>query len=69
MSISDSKPEKILKVDLSEAELRYLVSCGFALLQNIPSGSLPTYSKMTKEEILRFCAKIRNIMDENNISM
>ena len=61
--------EKSISISLSEPELRFLVGAGFGLLQNIPEGSLSTYTNFTKEEILEFSKKIRNLMDENGISM
>ncbi len=61
--------EKNISVSLSESELRFLVGAGFGLLQNIPEGSLSTYTNFSKEEILGFSKKIRTLMDENDISM
>lgn len=69
MSITDERPEKKISVELTETELRYLVSCGFALLQHIPANSLSTYSNMSKNEITEFSKKIRCIMDDNKLSM
>lgn len=56
-------------VVLNENELRYVVSCGFALLINIPDASLPTYTHFSKEEIIIFSKKIRDIMDKNEIEL
>jgi len=58
-----------LEIRLTPDELRYLVACGVALLQNIPEDSLPTYSPLSKEQILEFSSRIRGIMDENGLDM
>jgi len=58
-----------LEVRLTPDELRYLVACGVALLQNIPENSLPTYSRFSKEQIIEFSCRIRRIMDENGLDM
>ena len=47
------------EIALSAKELRYLVSCGAALLQRIPDKSLATYTNLTKQEIIDFCGKVR----------
>jgi hypothetical protein len=69
MSITDDSEEKLVSVQLTESELRYLVAAGYGLLQNIPAKSLPTYTNYTSDEIKRFSTKIRTIMDENDISV
>jgi hypothetical protein len=57
------------EIALSAKELRYLVSCGAALLQHIPEKSLATYTNLTKQEIIDFCEKVRDFMDKNNLDM
>lgn len=52
-----------------DAELRFLISCGFALLQNIPEKSLPTYCKLSKQEIITFSERMRYIADSYGIDM
>lgn len=61
--------EKQYEVTLSAKELRYLVSCGVALLQNVPEKSLATYTYFTKEEIIGFSSKIRALMDMYGLDM
>lgn len=63
------KIERQISVNLSEFELRFLLSAGTGLLQNIPEGSLPTYTNFSKEEIMEFSKRIRKIMDQNDISL
>jgi hypothetical protein len=69
MSITDNSEEKLLSVQLTESELRYIVAAGYGLLQNISANSLPTYTNFTADEIKRFSKKIRSLMDDNDISM
>ena len=61
--------QEVYSIDLNHDELRYLVACGFALLQNIPEKSLPTYTTFTKSDIKSFSTKIRSIMDSHDIDM
>ena len=61
--------EKQYEVAMSAKELRYLVSCGSALLQNVPDKSLATYTHFTKQEIIDFCKKMRDFMDVNGLDM
>lgn len=60
---------KSIAVDLSPAELRYLISCGVALAQNVPPESLPTYCGFTLEEIAEFSDRIRSVLDSNGLDM
>lgn len=53
-----------IDVRLSVEELRYVISCGSALLQNIPEGSLSTYTRFSKDQIIEFSARIRAQLDE-----
>jgi hypothetical protein len=69
VSITDNSEEKLVSVQLTESELRYIVSAGYGLLQNIPAKSLPTYTNFTADDIKRFSGKIRSLMDDNDISM
>lgn len=63
------KQNDVVVVELSAIELRYLVACGYGLIQNIKPESLPTYTTFTKDEIIAFSRKIRRLMDENDIDM
>ncbi|WP_152025560.1 hypothetical protein [Xanthomonas hortorum] len=67
--MSDIALPEALEVSLTPDELRYLVACGAALLQNIPESSLPTYSQFSKEQIISFSGRIRRIMDEHGLGM
>jgi hypothetical protein len=58
-----------LDIQLTPDELRYLVACGVALLQNIPEESLPTYSRFSKEQILDFSSRIRRVLDDHGLDM
>jgi hypothetical protein len=64
----ESAPQA-LNIQLSPDELRYLVACGAALLQNIPQGSLVTYTSFSKDQIVQFSNRIRKVMDANGIDM
>ncbi len=69
VSITSKTEEKVINIPLSETELRYLVGAGFGLLQHVPTEVLTTYVNYTSDEISQFSKKIRQIMDENDISM
>lgn len=59
----------MLKIEISDDELRYLISCGAALLQNIPEKSLPTYCHFTKDQIIDLTIKFRKIADDNGVDI
>ena len=59
----------LVSVQLSPDELRYLISCGAALAQNIPEQSLPTYCHFTKAQILAFSARMRSILQEQGLDL
>jgi hypothetical protein len=58
-----------LNIQLSPDELRYLVACGAALLQNVSQASLATYTTFSKDQIVQFSTRIREVMDANGIDM
>lgn len=58
---------KKINIELTEQEVRYLISCGAALLQNIPEESLPTYCSFSKEQIINFSIRLRKLADEYDI--
>ena len=58
-----------VRVSLSVDELRYVIACGAALLQNIPESSLPTYTRFTKQEIVDFSAKMRDELNRLGLDM
>lgn len=55
---------KKISIELTEQELRYMISCGAALLQNVPEESLPTYCSFSKEQIIDFTIRLRRLADE-----
>lgn len=59
----------MISIDVTNDELRYLISCGAALLQNIPDKSLPTYCHFTKDQIIDLMIKFREIADANGIDI
>ena len=59
--------EQLINLELNPDELRYLVSCGTALLQNIPEKSLSTYCHFDKQQIVAFTSRIRKVMDKNEL--
>jgi hypothetical protein len=63
------KCEKQYEVLLSAKELRYLVSCGAALLQNVPEKALATYTHFTKQEIIDFSKRMRALMDSHGLDI
>lgn len=62
-----SKNEFELRV--TAEELRYLISCGIALVQHIPPESLSTYCGFTKEEIIAISTKLKKVADDHGIDM
>lgn len=69
VSIKVKSPEKKVTIELTESELRYILSCGDGLLLNIPKDALSTYVNFSVREIVQFSLRIRRIMDENDISV
>lgn len=58
-----------IDVRLTADELRFVISCGSALLQNIPEGSLPTYTHFSKAQIIEFSGRMRARLDEAGYDM
>lgn len=56
-------------VQLTPDELRHLISCGAALLQNLPEDSLPTYCHFNKARIIEFSTRLRTCLDEVGFDM
>jgi hypothetical protein len=67
--MSQMPSPEALEIQLTPDELRYLLSCGTALLQHIPESSLPTYCHFSKPQIAEFSSRIRRIMDEHGLDM
>lgn len=61
--------ERAVEVKLTAAELRYVIACGMALVQNVPAASLPTYCGLTKEEIIEFSRRLRELADASHVEM
>ncbi len=55
---------KIIMLEVTPKELRYFVSCGFALIQNIPDDSLPTYCGLNKDEIIEVSLRLRELAEK-----
>jgi hypothetical protein len=58
-----------VNVQLTPDELRYVISCGAALVQNLPDGSLPTYCHFSRAQIIEFSARMRARLDEAGYDM
>ncbi|WP_325918242.1 hypothetical protein [Pseudomonas frederiksbergensis] len=56
-----------LKVSLRE--LRYFISCGMALIQNVPNDSLPTYCGLNKDEIVEVSLRLREVAEREGMDM
>lgn len=58
-----------INIEITRKELRYLISCGLALVQNVPEESLPTYCGLGKEEILEISFRLRGVADQLGVVM
>jgi hypothetical protein len=61
--------EKLVTIRLSEKELRYVIACGIALMQNVPKEALSTYCGLSHEEIVEFSRKMKRVADESGVDM
>lgn len=59
----------LLAVDLTGEEVRYLVSCGIALVQNVPEHMLVVYCGFTKQQIVDFSSRMRGELDKAGLDM
>jgi hypothetical protein len=59
----------MISIEINHDELRYLISCGPALLQNIPEKSLSTYCHFTKDQIIELMIRFREIADNNGVDI
>lgn len=59
----------MIDLKITENELRYFISCGIALIQNVPEDSLVTYCGMNKGEIIEISMRLRKLADEMGINM
>ncbi|UYK66603.1 hypothetical protein NG831_21330 [Xanthomonas sacchari] len=62
MKDSINNPVEI-NIFVTERELRYFISCGIALIQNVPEDSLPTYCGLSKNEIIDVSMRLREFAD------
>ncbi|MCY1460838.1 hypothetical protein D9M71_784300 [compost metagenome] len=58
-----------IHLEITCKELKYFISCGLALVQNVPENSLPTYCGLSKNEILEVSLRLREIADQRGIDM
>lgn len=65
--INDSNSR--INIEITARELRYLISCGVALVQNVPEDSLPTYCGLSKKEILEISLRLRKVADQLEVDM
>ncbi len=67
--MDDLSDIECVNLTVTKRELRYLIACGPALAQHIPSESLPTYCGMTKDEIIAVTLRLRALADSLGIDM
>lgn len=58
-----------IRLEITHKELRYFISCGLALVQNVPESSLSTYCGLSKEEILDVSLRLREVADQLGVDM
>ena len=58
-----------INLKITPRELRYFISCGLALIQNVPSSSLSTYCGLDKDEIIEVSHRLREMADNLGIDM
>jgi hypothetical protein len=56
-------------LEVTSKELRYFISCGLALAQNVPEKSLPTYCGLSKSEIMEVSLRLRGVADQLGVDM
>jgi len=57
------KESNLINLEVTPRELNYFVSCGLALIQNVPDKSLPTYCGLSKDEIIEVSMRLRELVD------
>lgn len=60
---------EFINLEVTHRELRYFISCGLALVQNVPEDSLPTYCGLSKDEILEVSLRLREIADQLGVDV
>lgn len=63
------KESDFIDLKVTPRELRYFVSCGLALIQNIPDESLSTYCGLSKDEIIEVSLRLREAAEKLGIDM
>lgn len=58
-----------IDLKVTPKELRYFISCGLALIENVPENSLPTYCGLNKSEIVDISMRLRAFADELGVHM
>ncbi len=58
-----------INLKITPRELRYFISCGLALIQNVPEKSLSTYCGLDKDEIIEVSHRLREMADNLGIDM
>jgi hypothetical protein len=58
-----------IDLKVTPKELRYFISCGLALIQNVPENSLSTYCGLNKGEIIDVSMRLRAFADEIGVHM
>ncbi|WP_371181130.1 hypothetical protein [Xanthomonas sacchari] len=58
-----------INVVITKRELRYFISCGVALIQNVPEDSLPTYCGLSKDEIIDISMRLREFADRKGMEI
>ena len=61
--------DQLIRIELTPAEMRYIIRCGAALAQNVPEHSLPTYCGFNKGEINQFSQRMRDRLDDAGLDM
>ncbi|MDR0781272.1 MAG: hypothetical protein LBF16_11360 [Pseudomonadales bacterium] len=61
--------DRTIKIEITPEELRYIISCGIALAQNIPGNSLPTYCGFDKNQIIEFSTRMRDELNKAGLDM
>ena len=67
IEVNDSP--KNIQLEVTHRELRYFISCGLALIQNVPENSLYTYCGFSKDEIVDVSLRLRKIADQLGVDM
>lgn len=64
-----TKDSEIIMLKVTPKELRCFVSCGLALIQNVPDDSLSTYCGLNKDEIIEVSLRLREVADNLGVDL